>query len=295
MASLLHREILKDILRIGREEAWPADHAVAEKPLAERLGVSRTPVRRALLELTEQGLLRREPRKGFILNRAIGPDETIGTGPAEGDRAELYQRILADRIGGHLADEISESELITRYGAARGELRKALQRLAGEGIIQRQRGHGWRFGESLDTPQAIVESYAFREAIETAALELPGFRIDAAGLRRLRAAHEKMMTLSATEVSPDIWFEVNASFHETLASWSGNRFFLQAVKRQNALRQMHQFADFAQLEPSQIAQSCREHLAILNALEAGDGARAVELLRSHLRGAAIEWESEIAP
>jgi DNA-binding GntR family transcriptional regulator len=101
------------------------------------------------------------------------------------------------------------------------------------------------------------------------------------------------MKLSATDVSPEVWFQVNAGFHETLASWSGNRFFLQAVKRQNALRQMHQFADFAQLEPGQIAQSCREHLAILDAVEAGDRAGAVALLRAHLRGAAIEWENEI--
>jgi DNA-binding GntR family transcriptional regulator len=293
MASQLHREILKDILRLGREEAWQPDDAVAEKPLAERLGVSRTPVRRALLELAEQGLLRREPRKGFILNRRIGPDEAFVGAAEEGGRAELYQKIMADRIDGHLANEISESELIARYGAARGELRKALQRLSGEGIIHRQRGHGWRFGESLDTPQAIVESYAFREAIETAALQLPGFRIEPAGLRRLRAAHEQMMKLSSAEVSPEVWFQVNAGFHEMLASWSGNRFFLQAVKRQNSLRQMHQFADFAQLEASQIAQSCREHLAILNALERDDRAAAVALLRAHLQGAASEWENDI--
>ena len=92
------------------------------------------------------------------------------------------------------------------------------------------------------------------------------------------------------EVTPQLWFEVNSTFHETLASWSRNRFFLQAVRRQNALRRMHQFADFWELEPEQILQSCRDHLAILAALDKGDRPGAVELLVGHLAGAAQDWE-----
>jgi DNA-binding GntR family transcriptional regulator len=293
IVNFLHREILKDILRLGREEAWQPDTAVAEKPLAERLGVSRTPVRRALIALADQGLLRRQPGKGFILNRKIDHRDAGSVTQADGLPDELYRRILADRISGRLANEISESELITRYSVGRGNLRKALQRLSGEGIIHRQRGHGWRFGESLDSPRAILESYAFREAVETAALQQPDYTIELAELDCLRAAHEQMVKESASDVSPETWFRVNTSFHETLASWSDNRFFLQAVKRQNALRQMHQFADFAQLNRSQIVRSCREHLAILEALTADDRATAVKLLRDHLRGAAAEWEDEV--
>ena len=38
MASSLHGEIIADILRLARDEGWPAGAPVGEKPLAARLG-----------------------------------------------------------------------------------------------------------------------------------------------------------------------------------------------------------------------------------------------------------------
>ena len=154
------------------------------------------------------------------------------------------------------------------------------------------RSHGWRFAESLDTPLAIVESYAFREAIETAALRQPGYVIDAPALLRLTQAHLAFMAQAASEISPDSWFGLNATFHEMLASWSMNRFFHQAIKRQNSLRKMHQLADFTQLTAEQITQSCKEHIAILEALKRGDCDGAASLLSKHLLKAASDWEHE---
>lgn len=291
MASSLRGEIIGDILRLARDEGWPAGAAVGAKPLAERLGVSRTPVRSALLMLVESGLLAHEPDHGFSLLRPVDDVAVAAHMPASAGGGELYHRILIERARGDLPTEVTENAMLAHFGVAKGDLRKALMRLSSEGLVQRQRGHGWRFTESLDTPQAILESYAFRIAIETAALSQPGFKVDAVELGRLRTAHEGLMRRPVGEVTPQLWFEVNSTFHETLASWSRNRFFLQAVRRQNALRRMHQFADFWELEPGQILQSCRDHLAILAALDKGDRPGAVRLLVEHLSGAARDWEA----
>lgn len=290
MSSGLHREIIGDILRLGRDEAWAVGAQVGEKPLAGRLGVSRTPVRRALIDLSERGILRREPGTGFKLNRPIDAAliEECGQEATGGD---LYEQLLMERSTGQIGEEVTENALITHFNASRGDVRRALQRLAAEGVVQRQRGHGWRFNESLQTPQAIIESYAFREAVECAALSQSSYRIDRAELERMRAAHQALMRKPAAELAPEVWFRVNAHFHETVASWSRNRFFLQAIKRQNTLRRMHQYADFPQLTPEQIAQSCEEHLAILDALAAGDRKQAALLLSAHLRQAAQDWEN----
>ncbi len=212
MGSALQSEITVDILRLGRDEAWAADGAVGEKPLASRLGVSRTPVRRALIALAEDGVLRREPGHGFILNRPIDGDTVSQYANAHDQRSDIYQRILTDRSSGKIPNEITESALILRFQATRGDLRKALLRLSGEGIIHRQRGHGWRFSESLDTPLAIIESYAFREAVETAALRQPGYVIDGPALLHLMQAHLAFMAQPADEISPDSWFRLNANF-----------------------------------------------------------------------------------
>lgn len=291
MPSGLHHEIIGDILRIGRDEAWAVGAQVGEKPLAGRLGVSRTPVRRALIDLSERGILRREPGAGFKLNRPIDAAVIEQCGEEATGSGDLYQKLLMERSSGQIGEEVTENALIARFGASRGDVRRALQRLAAEGVVQRQRGHGWRFSESLDTPQAIIESYAFREAVECAALVQFDYRVDRAELERMRSAHQALMRKPATEIAPDMWFQVNAHFHETLASWSRNRFFLQAVKRQNTLRRMHQFADFPQLTPEQITQSCEEHLAILDALAAGNRRGAATLLSAHLRQAAQDWHN----
>ena len=291
MTSSLHGEIIGDILRLARDEGWPMGAAVGEKPLAVRLGVSRTPVRSALQTLAEAGLLAHEPGQGFRLLRPVDEAVLAAHVPAPAGGGELYQRILTERARGELPTEVTENAMLVQFGAAKGDLRKALMRLSAEGLVQRQRGHGWRFTESLDTPAAILESYAFRIAVETAALSQPGYRVDTVELTRLRMAHEALMLRPMDEVTPQLWFEVNSTFHETLASWSRNRFFLQAVRRQNALRRMHQFADFWELEPEQILQSCRDHLAILAALDKGDRPGAVRLLVEHLSGAARDWEA----
>lgn len=292
MASTLHGEIIGDILRLARDEGWSVGAAVGVKPLAARFGVSRTPVRSALLTLVEAGLLTRAEGQGFSLLRPVDDVAIAAHMPVPAGGGELYQRILTERARGELPTEVTENAMLAHFGAAKGDLRKALMRLSAEGLVQRQRGHGWRFTESLDTPEAILESYAFRIAIETAALNQPGYSVDAVELARLRTAHEALMRRPVGEVTPQLWFEVNSTFHETLASWSRNRFFLQAVRRQNALRRMHQFADFWELEPEQILQSCRDHLAILAALDKGDREGAMRLLVEHLAGAARDWEGQ---
>ena len=39
---------------------------------------------------------------------------------------------------------------------------------------------------------------------------------------------------------------------------------------------------FSMADPERMVQSCREHLAILDALEAGDRKRAADLMRKHI-------------
>ncbi len=289
MGGNLARDIAREILRLRRQEQWDVGVTVPVQTLARRLGVSRTPVRKALLLLVDEGVLERETGAGFRL-RPLQPSDREGglagsISLTASEESDLSSRILADRASNQISPDVSESELLARYGTSRGAVRKALQLLAAEGLVHRQRGHGWRFVESLDNEDAIAESYAFRISVECAALRQPGYRADERELAQLRNAHLDFLETPPGMASPQEWFWINAHFHEAVAAWSQNRFFLQAIRHQNSLRRMHQYADFPSLTPAEIEQSCRDHLGILDAIGMGDLARAETLLREHLSAA----------
>lgn len=66
------------------DNALPPGHRALEAELAETLGMSRTPVREALLRLQAEGLVRVEPRRGMVV---------LSISPAE--MAEIYDVLTA--------------------------------------------------------------------------------------------------------------------------------------------------------------------------------------------------------
>jgi DNA-binding GntR family transcriptional regulator len=280
--SPLQTELARQILDEARREGWKVGERIPEQRLAKRFGVSRSPVRGALLLLAERGLMRLEPGRGFILETETTdlPDDDDLVPPSQAE--QLHGTLLGDRALGRLPPEVSETELTERYGVSRGVVRRVFMRLAAEGLAERQRGHGWRFADSLDTPEAIAESYQFRLGVECIALRAPTFRADPDRLAQLRDAHRAVLDQPLAGMTRQLWFTLNASFHETLAGWSQNRFFLQAVRQQNNLRRMKELAVFTTLDPERVRQSCDEHLAILAAVENGEQGFAEALLRRHL-------------
>ena len=78
-------------------------------------------------------------------------------------------------------------------------------------------------------------------------------------------------------------FEANSEFHETLAKWSGNRFFAQSVRRMDQLRRLVEYSQARNRKPRK--QQALEHLAILDAIAHHDFLGAAALLREHLNNA----------
>ena len=65
------RAVLRAMIVEG--ELAPATH-VEEVKLSQQIGASRTPVREALIALEAEGLVRSQPRKGFVV---VQPDEAL--------------------------------------------------------------------------------------------------------------------------------------------------------------------------------------------------------------------------
>jgi DNA-binding GntR family transcriptional regulator len=283
--SNLQLDIARQIASLAQSEGWPVGTRVSDFKLAKTLRVSRSPIRAALAVLAERGMFDHSPGQGFVLVRPTASDDAIDDVALVSEIESLQRSIMSDRGSGALGDEVSETELTERYGASRGTVRKVLLRLAADGLARRLQGHGWAFSENLTSEDVIAESYQFRLIVECGALRAATFAVREEELRSLRAVQEGILTAPAGGVTRDYWFRVNARFHETLVSWSGNRFLAEAVRQQNNLRRMTEYADFDKLSGEHIHAASSEHIAILDALAEGDVEFAEALLRRHIERA----------
>lgn len=291
--SALQDELARQILvEIGRHQLAPGA-PIRELPLAKAFGVSRTPVRAALRVLEAMGFVSFSPGRGFALRRSVAPEQAGEEALPRSALDELYDAVMNDRATGSLPPEVSEAALMPRYGVSRGMIRRVLMKLSDAGLARRQRGHGWRFVEALESREAVFESYRFRMIVECAALREPTFAVDPAELRRLRDLHHAIVQ-DVDGLDPHRWFEANSAFHSTMALWSRNRFLIEAMERQNALRRMSEYDAFQRLSAKRILQSSREHLAILDAIESGERDWAASLLERHLALAARAYQEREA-
>ena len=282
--SRLQRELLNGILHLIRTDGLAPGTRLAEVTLAERLHVSRTPVRAALSLLARRGLVKPGARRGYFVADKPAAAPKIAARPTPADTDLLFLAITRDRRSGKLAEEVSERDLMQRYKATRPTVQRVLAKLAEVAAVQRKPGHGWRFQPTISDPETREESYRFRQIIEPAALLEPRFQLDPAWVADIRRQHQEMLSTPWSQTKSIALYEMNAQFHEGLVAASQNRYLLVAIQQQNRLRRFGNYDWTFGWE--RVVVNCREHLAILDRLEAGDREAAANLMRQHLQRAA---------
>lgn len=277
MPTRLQQEIAGRILQLVRDDALGEGAWLNENATARRLGVSRTPVRAALDHLAAQGVVRRHLNKGIeILKLPAAHDGALP--PEEIDLAMV--RLAHERENGLLPDEVSEQEVMRRYGLGRPEAQKLLARLADLDMVERKPGYGWRFLHAPRDKRLREESYRFRLIVEPMCLLEPEFRLEPGWIAEMRERHRAYLQSPWRESSSIAFYEMNAAFHEGLAAATGNRYLHSAIRRQNQLRRLSNYDWGLGFERVQV--NCTEHLAMLDHLEAGENEVASALMRSHL-------------
>lgn len=290
--SRLQRELSAGILELIRAEKLAPGTRLAEVALAQRLQVSRTPVRAALKLLAGRRLVRVGASRGYFVADTVPATPKAPAKPVPADTDRLFVAIARDRRSGRLPIDVSERDLMERYGASRPVVQRVLSRLAEVAAVMRKPGHGWRFQPIIADAQARAESYRYRILIEPAGLLEPGFRLDPGWAAEMRQRHQETLKQPWKETASIALYEMNAAFHEGLATASGNRFLLVAVQQQNRLRRFTNYDWVFGYE--RVVVNCREHLAILDRLEAGERGAAAQLLRDHLESAARLKTIELA-
>ncbi|MBE3639252.1 GntR family transcriptional regulator [Mangrovicoccus algicola] len=140
--AVLRRQILAGEL--------PGGTRLYEVALAERLDVSRTPVREAMARLVEEGLLERGPKGGFAV-RAFETADVLDTIELRGVMEGMAARLAAER-GADPAALAGAQEVLARldacfagdetdfdaYAEANREFHALLARLAGSATLERE-------------------------------------------------------------------------------------------------------------------------------------------------------------
>jgi DNA-binding GntR family transcriptional regulator len=280
-SSPLTAQIALRIIEMVQTGQMPPGSHLRESAIADEFRVSRSPVRDALQELTELRIVTHYRNRGCFV--AAVPDTTLDRARkklARTDDGAIYREIAAQRLDGKLAEEFTEADFGRQFDLTRAETGRIVDRMAQEGWIERRPGYGWAFVPVLTTATSFDLSYRFRRAIEPAALLEPTFTPDREAFGRCRVEQQALLAGKFQGTDAIELFRFGSRFHEMLAKCSGNPLFYDAVQRVNRLRRLLEYRAMKDTAP--FRNEAKEHLDILDLVEAGEMKQASRYMDRHL-------------
>jgi len=176
---------------------------------------------------------------------------------------------------------LDERRLAHQFGISRTPVREAIAQLEREGFVRSVPRRGVyvvrktkREVIELITAWAALESMAARLITESASDE------DIASLRSMFATFEN----GAVRAHLDEYSEINIGFHQTIIRMSGNSMLINLAE--NLFTHMRMIRRKTIGEKDRADRSIRDHMHIIEALEARDTLRAETLVRDHALGLA---------
>jgi DNA-binding GntR family transcriptional regulator len=187
----------------------------------------------------------------------------------------LRSRIVDGRLGRDV--RIAEVELAEELGVSRTPVREALILLEDQGLIS-SRPHRGYLAVAADE-ELVRETFPVLGALETAAVRL-GFE----RLRETIPALRKLNEALATEPRRERQYDLDRRLHEGLTAPCANARLLALLEQERA--RAARFDGAHDRGMAALESSCRDHAAMLDAIEAGDPERAAALLGKH-------WEAGV--
>ncbi|GFE65968.1 GntR family transcriptional regulator [Litoreibacter roseus] len=167
-----------------------------------------------------------------------------------------------------------ESELAERFGVSRTPIREALQRLETQSMLTRD-------GRSLIVASLnhtqMAELYTVRTALEGLAAELAAQH---AAAEEIKVLYDMVAEDEAFLNEPALLSQANRRFHRQIHLASHNGFLVQQLDL--VYRSMALLATTSLAVEGRGEVALQEHLAIVKAIDARDGAAASDALREHL-------------
>ncbi|MBS9477565.1 GntR family transcriptional regulator [Ancylobacter radicis] len=192
---------------------------------------------------------------------------------------QLYATLRGAIIDNDLSPgaRISEAEIAQHYGVSRQPVREAFIKLANEGLLEIRPQRG-TFVAKISL-SAVMDARFVREAVEADIVKLlatdpaPALIAD---LNDQLARQRGIIGGSARD-----FMEADEAFHHTLAAGAGKENAWRVIVEMKAQMDRVRFLSSVHFS---VARLVDQHTTLVEAIAAGDGARAEQSIRAHLKG-----------
>lgn len=247
--------------------------------LATYYEVSFTPVRTAVAELIDEGLLEKGPNRRLVVpaptgTRPISMPKPVPLPTRRVRPQDPYKTVAADLVQLSLngkAVYLREEATAEKYEISRSAIRYTLHRLAGEGMLDHIPRRGWRLRPFRQKDlQAYID---VREVLELRALEL-------ARPKLVQAELERMLECNQFPESPGDAPRIDESMHHYLIDMAGNAYIRDFFERQGRYyRLLFEWEDRTQ---DVAIETVRQHREVLTALLERNWSQARKALSNHI-------------
>ncbi|HVZ15299.1 MAG TPA: GntR family transcriptional regulator [Bauldia sp.] len=192
---------------------------------------------------------------------------------------QTYSRLLRLILEGDMPQGtiLRERALATRLGVSRTPLREALQRLEGERWLVRPI-KGILAVASISADE-LMDVLHVRKLLESEAAGLAAGRLPAAEIDELRKRISDLQSRNRVSRIEDD--DLDDVFHSAIGQAAGNKTLARVIFDMRSRTRIAAIRHW----PERVAIVCAEHLAILDAIAAGDARRASQAMSAHVESA----------
>ncbi|AQQ67612.1 hypothetical protein Mag101_08145 [Microbulbifer agarilyticus] len=242
--------------------------------MSEHYKVSLTPVRHAVDELVEEGVILRKDNGRLEARPEVLKGVKLEAPQADATDHKLYDDIREDVIARSLKQDteyLREQATAEQYGAGRTVVRQIFSRLAGAGLIEHVPRCGWRVHPFSE--QDMHNYLDIREMLELKALDLAREHFTEDELRQLLKANHPGRGNTESQLDFDL--------HDYWIERCGNRYIQEFFQRYSPF--YNALFNYAVIDEEVKREMAQEHCEIVECLLAKDWKGARNALSAHIR------------
>ncbi len=211
--------------------------------------------------------------------RAKNGDNLLSVGAGMTLAESLRQKLEGAIAAGHLepGSRLDEQEIAQRFGVSRTPVREAFRLMAANNLVE-LRGRQGATVRAIKA-QALIEMFQVMAELEGLCARLAARRVSQAWGDEISEIHQRLISASETG-GIDLFYDINQEFHEAIYEASRNAFLADQTRKLR--NQVAAYRRRVTRMPNRIADTIREHEAIMQAILAHDAERAHSAMRDHV-------------